>query len=90
MNNPASNTNPMEEMLNNVKNMKEETIVKALMAIIVVVIVALAVFYYRIFTLEERSCKQFKTLYPKMNGHIKSINNSSDFKYMFRDYFIYR
>ena len=88
MNNPASNTNPMEEMLNNVKNMKEETIVKALMAIIVVVIVALAVFYYRIFTLEERSCKQFKTLYPKMNGHIKSINNSSDFKYMFRDYYI--
>ena len=23
-----------------------------------------------------------------MNGHIKSINNSEDFKYMFRDYYI--
>ena len=43
----------MEEMLNNMKNMKEETIVRALMVIIVVIIVALAVFYYRIFTLEE-------------------------------------
>jgi hypothetical protein len=88
MNNPASNTNPMENMLNNMKNMKEENVVRALMAIIIIVIVALVVFYYRIFTLEERSCKQLKTLYPKMNGHIKSINNSEDFKYMFRDYYI--
>jgi hypothetical protein len=75
-------------VIDKVKNVKEQSIVIVLAIMIVGIIVSLVIFYYRIFTLEDRKCDQYDEMYPSVNSHMRSIDNSESFKFMFRDYYI--
>lgn len=89
MDNTTSNSNPLEDMVNNMSNMKEKYVVGILFGIIIIVIIVLVIFYYKLFNLEKSTCKHLSNMYPEQNGHIVSISpNSDDSKYMFRDYYI--
>ena len=85
----SQNTNDMlGGVIDKVKNVKEQSIVIILAIMIVGIIVSLVIFYYRIFTLEDRKCDQYDEMYPSVNSHMRSIDNSESFKFMFRDYYI--
>jgi hypothetical protein len=85
----SQNTNDMlGGVIDKVKNVKEQSIVIVLAIMIVGIIVSLVIFYYRIFTLEDRKCDQYDEMYPSVNSHMRSIDNSESFKFMFRDYYI--
>jgi len=84
----SKNNDIVGGMIDGIKNIKDKYIVIVLTIMIVGILVSLTVFYYRIFTLEERKCDENDEMYPSINSHIRSINNSSNFKFMFRDYYI--
>ena len=84
----SKNNDMIGGVIDNIKNIKEKYIVIVLTIMIVGILVSLVIFYYRIFTLESRKCDENDSMYPSVNSHIRSINNSDTFKYMFRDYYI--
>lgn len=88
MDKSKNNADMIGGMIDGVKNMKDKYVVIILTMIIVGIIISMIVFYYRIFTLEQRKCNENNDLYPSINSHIRSINNSENFKFMFRDYYI--
>ena len=88
MESSQNNNDVLGGVIDKVKNIKEKYIVMVLAIMIVSILVSLVVFYYRIFTLEKRKCEEYDDMYPSVNAHIRSINNSENFKYMFRDYYI--
>ena len=64
----SQNTNDMlGGVIDKVKNVKEQSIVIVLAIMIVGIIVSLVIFYYRIFTLEDRKCDQYDEMYPSVN-----------------------
>jgi hypothetical protein len=87
MENPKNN-DIVGGMIDGIKNIKEKYIVIVLTIMIVGILISLIIFYYRIFTLEERKCDENDEMYSSINPSIRSINNSANFKFMFRDYYI--
>ena len=80
--------------VNNLANMKEETAIIAITSItmLIVVLAFMYYFYYSgtIFTnsLVTRECKNMQKIYGSLNGKIRSISDSDDFKHPLRDYYI--
>jgi len=78
----------VESVVDSIKNIREKYIVIVLTIMIVGTLISLAYFYYGVYNLETTTCKINNNMYPSINPHILSINNSENFKYMFRDYYI--
>jgi hypothetical protein len=81
--------NPVNDVLNNLANMKDSTTV-LLIGVISLVIILIVILYYLYYTtLRGRECGLMDSVYGTLNGKIKSIDKSlDDFKYTFKDYYI--
>lgn len=77
-----------KQLLNTMSNMKETTTVGliVLMTIMLVIIAAIYLYYYK--TLRGKNCDAMNYMYGELNGKMKSIDDSKQFNYTFKDYYI--
>jgi cell division protein ZapA (FtsZ GTPase activity inhibitor) len=75
-------------VIKSVSELKESTTVLLLTVItlIIIIIAFLSYFYYS--GLRSKNCKTMDGIYGDLNGKIKSIDNSDQFNYTFKDYYI--
>lgn len=71
-----------------INKLKDKYIVTILTIMIVGILISLVYFYYGVFNLENTTCKTYDEMYTMINPNIRSITESDNFKYMFRDYYI--
>jgi hypothetical protein len=88
-------TKAIEEGLNALKNMQEETALKAFSIVtIFIILIAFMVYFYYSGTIisdgmKARDCKNMDGLFGTLNGKIKSIDtNNENYQYSLRDYYI--
>jgi len=75
-------------VIKSVSELKESTAV-LLMTIITLIIILIALLYYFYYSgLRSKNCKTMDGIYGDLNGKIKSIDNSDQFNYTFKDYYI--
>jgi hypothetical protein len=84
-------TTTQQNINNAVKNltqMKDSTAVVLITFItfLIILISFLVYFYYS--RLRSRECKNMKTIYGDLNGKLRSVDDTDQFKYTFKDYYI--
>jgi hypothetical protein len=80
--------NPGQGILKSVSQLKESTTV-FLLVVITLTIIAIALIYYFYYSgLKSRECSAMQDIYGEINGKIKSMDNSDQFNYTFKDYYI--
>jgi hypothetical protein len=84
-------TTTQQNINNAVKNltqMKDSTAVVLITFItfLIILISFLVYFYYS--RLRSRECKNMNTIYGDLNGKIRSVDDTDQFKYTFKDYYI--
>lgn len=78
----------LQDTLKNVSEMKESTSV-VLISIVTFLILLIALLYYFYYvSLRGRDVSKMNSIYGKLNGNIRSIDNSEQFNYTFKDYYI--
>ena len=84
--------NSQEKTINNaiknVTDMKESTAVFLIVVVTLVIIVIAFLFYFYYSRLRSKNCSTMDSVYGALNGSIKSIDSSDQFKYTFKDYYI--
>lgn len=74
--------------INSIKSLKESTAI-VLIGTITLVIIFIALYLYFYYTgLRSKNCSSMDSIYGDLNGKIKSIDNSEQFNYTFKDYYI--
>lgn len=88
-------TKAIEEGINALKNMQEETALKAfsIITIFIILIAFMVYFYYSgtVFSdsMKVRDCKNMDGVFGTLNGKLRSINPKNEtYQYSFRDYYI--
>ena len=74
--------------VNNLTQMKDSTAIVLITFItfLIILISFLVYFYYS--RLRSRECNKMKSIYGDLNGKIRSIDDTEQFKYTFKDYYI--
>jgi len=84
--------NSQEKTINNaiksLTEMKESTAVFLIIGITLIIILIAFLYYFYYSTLRSKECSTMDTLYGDLNGKITSINDSEQFSYTFKDYYI--
>ena len=71
-----------------VSNLKESTTV-FIIGVITLTIILISILYYFYYSrLKASECSSMTSIYGELNGKIKSIDNSDQFNYTFKDYYI--
>jgi len=79
----------MGNMMNMVKNLKDDFVVYMLFSMILLLIILILCYYFYMRNLLNRECSLMDTLFSTLNGSIKSLNsNDPNCKYAFKDYYI--
>ena len=74
--------------IKSVYELKESTAV-LLITVITLIIILIALLYYFYYSgLRRKNCKTMDGIYGDLNGKIKAIDNSEQFNYTFKDYYI--
>lgn len=55
---------------------------------LIFILICLLLYYFYYIRLRSKNCKLMDSIYGDLNGKIKSIDNSEQFNYRFRDYYI--
>ena len=77
------------QILNAINNMNEDFASYIILALIIIIIISYVSYMIYLTSLQSKECNYFNTLYPSINGNIKSINpNNSDCKGNLYDYYI--
>jgi cell division protein ZapA (FtsZ GTPase activity inhibitor) len=80
--------NVANNVIKSVSQLKESTAV-LLITVITFMIILIALLYYFYYSrLRSKNCKTMDGIYGDLNGKIKSIDNSDQFTYTFKDYYI--
>jgi len=74
--------------INSVTQMKESTATVLVVAITLIILLIAFLFYFYYSGLQSKQCKTMGAIYGDLNGKIRSIDNSDQFNYLFRDYYI--
>lgn len=75
-------------IINPINQLKEINVV-VLLGVVTLVIILIAIIYYLYYSrLRARECSTMESVYGDLNGKIKSIDNSEQFNYTFKDYYI--
>jgi hypothetical protein len=81
-----------EKAINNaiktVTEMKESTAVFLIIGITFMIILIAFIYYFYYSGLRKRECKNMDAIYGELNGKIRSIDDSDQFSYTFKDYYI--
>lgn len=82
------NGNSLTDITKTVTDMKETTatFIITLITLVIILIAFLYYFYYSF--LRSRECSFMNSIYGDLNGKIRSIDNSEQFNYTFKDYYI--
>ena len=84
--------NSQEKTINNaiksLTEMKESTAVFLIIGITLIIILIAFLYYFYYSTLRSKECSTMDTIYGDLNGKITSINDSEQFSYTFKDYYI--
>ena len=81
-----------EKTINNaiksVTEMKESTAVFLIVTITLIIILIAFIYYFYYSRLRSKECSKMDSIYGNLNGKIRSIDNSEQFNYTFKDYYI--
>ena len=84
--------NSQDKAINNaiksVTEMKESTSVFYLVTITLMIILIAFLYYFYYSFLRSKECSTMNSIYGDLNGKIRSIDNSEQFNYTFKDYYI--
>lgn len=84
--------NSQEKTINNaiksLTEMKESTAVFLIIGITLIIILIAFLYYFYYSTLRSKECSTMDTIYGDLNGKITSIDDSEQFSYTFKDYYI--
>ena len=80
--------NAANNLIKSVSQLKESTTVLLIFVITLVIILISLLYYFYYTRLKIANCKSMNTIYGDLNGKIKSIDNSEQFNYTFKDYYI--
>ena len=84
--------NSQEKTINNaiksVTEMKESTAVFLIVTITLIIILIAFLYYFYYSRLRSKECSKMDSIYGILNGKIRSIDNSEQFNYTFKDYYI--
>lgn len=84
--------NSQEKTINNaiksITEMKESTAVFLLIVVTLMIILIAFLYYFYYSRLRSKECSTMGSIYGDLNGKIKSIDNSEQFNYTFKDYYI--
>ena len=82
----------IKELFNNtitsIKSLKESTAIVLITTITLVIIFIAFYLYFYYSGLRSKNCSLMGSIYGDLNGKIKSIDNSEQFNYTFKDYYI--
>jgi len=77
-----------DAFINSIKDFKESTSVVLITTITFVIILIAFIFYFYYTSLRSKNCSLMDSIYGNLNGKIKSIDNSEQFNYTFKDYYV--
>ena len=84
--------NSQDKAINNaiksVTEMKESTAIFYLVTITLMIILIAFLYYFYYSFLRSKECSTMNSIYGDLNGKIRSIDNSEQFNYTFKDYYI--
>jgi hypothetical protein len=78
----------IENLIKTVSELKESTAVFIITVITLTIILISILYYFYYSGLRSRHCKNMGSIYGDLNGKIRSIDNSEQFNYSFKDYYI--
>ena len=79
----------MNNVMDMVKNLKEGFVTRILFSMIIVLIIAVLWYYFRMRNLLNRECSLMDEIFSTLDGSISSLNSSDpNCKYTFKDYYI--
>jgi hypothetical protein len=86
---PNSEKNPINKLLDSVKNLDEDYIYGFIWYFIFLILLLMAFYLYYIFNLEKKECNFMENIYSSLNGNIRSINSADpDCSGNLNDYYI--
>jgi hypothetical protein len=88
MDNISNANKNISNVVKNLSQMKESTTVVLISCIIFIIIIISFLVYFYFNGLRGRECKNMNKIYGDLNGKIRSIDNSDQFNYTFKDYYI--
>jgi hypothetical protein len=77
-----------EKLIKSVSQLKEMTAELLIVVITLTIILIAFLFYFYYSRLRSKNCSSMDTYYGELNGKIRSIDNSEQFNYTFKDYYI--
>lgn len=80
--------NVATNVIKTVSQLKESTAVLLITVITLMIILITLLYYFYYSRLRSKNCKTMDTVYGDLNGKIRSIDNSDQFNYTFKDYYI--
>ena len=80
--------NVATNVIKSVSELKESTAVLLITVIIFIFILISLLYYFYYSRLRSKNCKTMDSIYGDLNGKIKSMDNSEQFNYTFKDYYI--
>lgn len=80
--------NVATNVIKSLSQLKESTAVLLITVITLMIILITLLYYFYYSRLRSKNCKTMDTIYGDLNGKIKSIDNSEQFNYTFKDYYI--
>ena len=84
--NPKS-SNAIENTMNKILALKEDTAANIILAFIILIVIFVTIYLWRMSKLQKTNCSAIDKLYSKINGSITSLNkNDPNCNYLFRDY----
>lgn len=86
---PNSEKNPINKLLDSVKNLDEDYIYGFIWYFIFLILILMAFYLYYIFNLDKKECNFMENIYSSLNGNIRSINSADpDCSGNLNDYYI--
>ena len=78
MSSPAPATNPLNNALSGIKNMKDDFISNMILGFILLLVILMIVYIIYLTKLPSRECDFMNDIYGTLNGNIRSINASDE------------
>ena len=78
MSSPAPATNPLNNALSGIKNMKEDFISNMILGFILLLVILMIVYIIYLTKLPSRECDFMNDIYGTLNGNLRSINASDE------------
>lgn len=88
MDNISNANKNISNVVKNLSQMKESTAVVLISCIIFIIILISFLVYFYYSGLRGRECKNMNKIYGDLNGKIRSIDDTDQFNYTFKDYYI--